>query len=250
MLCRLAARAFPPVVRPWASIAIGILVFAIWIAPDVLIPGYRMLPAFSNSVMGKLHSSLKPAELQSSWILFWRTLRAVAIVPIVEELFWRAWLMRWLILPEFQKVRLGTYAPLAFWVTAMLFASEHGPYWDVGLVTGIIYNLWMIRTRSVADCILMHAVTNGSSERLRDCNFTVAVLAVDLLPLLSLRNDKGDSRPQIGEIHSPTYALPFGLARCRFSENRDCSSLAFYELLQRSLSDRHHSAFLGFFSCH
>ena len=148
-------------VRPWTSVAVGALVFAIWIAPDLLIPSYRSGFAFSNAVTGKLHSSLKPAELQSSWILFWRTLRALAIVPIVEELFWRAWLMRWLINPDFQTVRLGTYAPLAFWVTAILFASEHGPYWDVGLITGVIYNLWMIRTRSVADCILMHAVTNG-----------------------------------------------------------------------------------------
>ncbi|MFL6414398.1 MAG: CAAX prenyl protease-related protein [Bryobacteraceae bacterium] len=151
----------PRPVRPLASLAVGILVFAIWIAPDLLIPGYRNAPAFSNAITGKLHSSLQPAELQSQWILFWRTLRAIAIVPIVEELFWRAWLMRWLINSDFQKVRLGTYAPLAFWATAILFASEHGPYWDVGLITGIIYNLWMIRTRSVADCILMHAVTNA-----------------------------------------------------------------------------------------
>jgi CAAX prenyl protease-like protein len=125
-------------------------------------PGYRNAPAFSNAITGKLHSSLKPAEIGSQWILFWRTLRAVTIVPIVEELFWRGWLMRWLIQPDFQRVRLGTYAPVAFWVTAILFASEHGPYWDVGLATGIIYNLWMLRTRSIADCILMHAVTNAA----------------------------------------------------------------------------------------
>ncbi len=148
-------------VRPWASIGVGALVFVLWIAPDLLFSGYRNSPAFSNSVTGKLHSSLRPADLQSVWILFWRTLRAATIVPIVEELFWRAWLMRWLVDPEFQKVRLGTYAPVAFWVTAILFASEHGPYWDVGLITGIIYNLWMIRTRSVADCILTHTVTNA-----------------------------------------------------------------------------------------
>ena len=44
----------------------------------------------------------------------------------------------------------------------MLFASEHGPFWDVGLVTGHrSYNWWMIRTKSLWDCILMHAVTNG-----------------------------------------------------------------------------------------
>jgi CAAX prenyl protease-like protein len=143
------------------SVAVGAGVFIIWVAPDLLIPGYRGSVLFSNPVVGHLHSSLPPASLHSRWVLGWRTIRAVVIVPIVEELFWRAWLMRWLINTDFRRVPLGAYAPFAFWITAILFASEHGPYWDVGLITGIIYNLWMIRSKSVADCILMHAVTNG-----------------------------------------------------------------------------------------
>jgi CAAX prenyl protease-like protein len=148
-------------VRPLASVAIGVLVFVIWIGPDLIAPGYRHTLLFSNGLIGHLHSSLDPSALHSRWILTWRTVRAVLIVPIVEELFWRAWLMRWLIEKDFWRVPLGTYAPFAFWITAILFASEHGPYWDVGLITGIIYNFWMIRSRSVADCILMHAVTNA-----------------------------------------------------------------------------------------
>ena len=56
---------------------------------------------------------------------------------------------------------LGKYVPSAFWIVAVLFASEHGPYWEVGLAAGIIYNWWMVRTRNLADCILAHAVTNG-----------------------------------------------------------------------------------------
>ena len=144
-----------------ASMGVGIFVFFLWIAPDLLVPGYRNNILFSNSLTGHLHSSLQPSELRSTWVLFWRTIRAVMIVPIVEELFWRAWLMRWLINADFSKVQLGTYRTFPFWLTAALFASEHGPYWDVGLFAGIIYNGWMIRTKSVADCILMHAVTNG-----------------------------------------------------------------------------------------
>lgn len=150
--------------RPYhwaASIALGAAVFILWIAPDLLFPGYRQTILFSNGIVGHLHSSLQVAEVHSSWVLAWRTVRAVLIVPAIEELFWRAWLMRWLIHMDFRKVPLGTYAPFAFWMTAILFASEHGPYWDVGLLTGIIYNLWMIRSKSVADCILMHAVTNA-----------------------------------------------------------------------------------------
>ena len=68
--------------------------------------------------------------------------------------------MRWLINPNFERVPLGSYSVVSFWLTAILFASEHGPYWDVGLIAGVIYNCWMIRSKSVADCILMHAVTN------------------------------------------------------------------------------------------
>ena len=76
-------------------------------------------------------------------------------------MFWRGWLMRWLINPNFEKVPLGVYAPAAFWIVAGLFASEHGPFWDVGLITGVIYNWWMVRTKNIWDCIIAHAVTNG-----------------------------------------------------------------------------------------
>jgi len=86
---------------------------------------------------------------------------SVLLVPVIEELFWRAWLMRYVISRRFESVPLGAYQARAFWVCALLFASEHGAYWDVGLAAGIIYNWWMIRTRNLADCILAHAVTNA-----------------------------------------------------------------------------------------
>jgi CAAX prenyl protease-like protein len=142
------------------SIAIGAAVFCLWIAPEAMNSHYRHSPLFSNAIIGQVGSSLRPEALKSSWVLFWRTVRASTVVPLAEELFWRAWLMRWLIDKDFQKVPLGTYRPFAFWITALLFAAEHGPYWDVGLITGVIYNFWMIRSKSLGDCILMHAVTN------------------------------------------------------------------------------------------
>lgn len=156
---------WPSNIRLWPaglpSVLLGIAVFFLWIAPDQLIPGYRDLWPFHNGVVGQAASSIPSGHLLNPWVLGWRTIRAVVIVPIVEELFWRAWLMRWLVNRNFERVPLGTYTPLSFWVTAALFASEHGPYWDVGLLTGLIYNWWMIRTKSVAECVLMHAVTNA-----------------------------------------------------------------------------------------
>ena len=111
--------------------------------------------------MGTASSSIGTGLKGSWWFLGIRILGSVALVPIVEELFWRGWLMRWLIDVDFEKVPLGKYVPGAFWIVAVLFASEHGPYWEVGLIAGVIYNWWIIRTRNLADCILAHAVTNG-----------------------------------------------------------------------------------------
>ncbi len=146
--------------RPLASIALGIAVCALWVGPDQLIPGYRNHWLFQNSLTGTLQTSIATDFLSNPMVLFFRTIRAVLLVPIIEELFWRAWLMRWLIKPDFESVPLGQYSFQAFWIVAILFASEHGPYWEVGLLCGVIYNWWMVKTKSLGDLILAHAVTN------------------------------------------------------------------------------------------
>jgi CAAX prenyl protease-like protein len=143
------------------TVLIGIAVFVIWIAPDLLSEGYRKHWLFQNSLTGDVVSSL-PEEMRSNaLVLGSRAFRAVILVPIIEELFWRAWLLRWLINVDFRSVPLGTYTASSLVIASVFFASEHGPYWDVGLVAGFIYNWWMIRTKSLGDCILAHAVTNG-----------------------------------------------------------------------------------------
>lgn len=143
------------------SVLLGVAVFLIWIAPDVLWPAYRTHWLFDNPITEKASSSL-PGHLKSNMaFLVLRVMGSVLIVPVLEELFWRGWMLRWLIRPEFWKVPPGAYSASAFWIVAILFASEHGPYWEVGLLAGIIYNWWIIRTKSLANCILAHAVTNA-----------------------------------------------------------------------------------------
>lgn len=149
------------VTRWLATIGIGVLVFAVWVAPDLLIPGYRHHWLFENAITGAVKTSIPQDLRENLLVLVFRTIRAALIVPIVEELFWRAWLLRWLISPKFEQVPFGTYTAASMWISALLFASEHGPYWEVGLLAGLIYNFWMVRTKSLGDCILAHAVTNG-----------------------------------------------------------------------------------------
>jgi CAAX prenyl protease-like protein len=148
-------------VQPLASIALGVAVCVLWVGPEILFPGYHQHWLFSNSVLGHPVSAATAAQKSDSLFILFRVLVSVITVPILEELFWRGWLMRWLIDRDFERVALGTYNTQAFWIVAVLFASEHGSFWDVGLLTGVIYNWWMIRTKSMWDCILMHAVTNA-----------------------------------------------------------------------------------------
>lgn len=150
------------VTRPFATVAVGATVFGLWIAPDLLIPGYREHPIFQNGITGTVESSLSAEARADRVVLALRFARAALIVPVVEELFWRGWLPRWLDrMDAFHAVPLGQYTRWSFWGTALLFALEHGPFWDVGLMAGIVYNWWMSRTRSLGDLMLCHAVTNA-----------------------------------------------------------------------------------------
>jgi hypothetical protein len=151
------------------AVILGIAVFLVWVGPDLIFPTYRQHWLFQNFLLGRLTNSIPENVIGNPLVIWPRIIQAVIIVPILEELFWRAWLMRWLISPQFEKVPLGAYQAGAFWITALLFASEHGPYWDVGLVAGVAYNWWMVRTRSLGDCILAHAVTNACL-----CGYVVA----------------------------------------------------------------------------
>ncbi|MGH9672490.1 MAG: CAAX prenyl protease-related protein [Bryobacteraceae bacterium] len=149
-------------VEPLASIGVGLGVFGLWIAPDVLWPGWRDHWIFQNQLTGPLVAGIPEPLREDPIVIVSRTIRAALLVPVIEELFWRGFLVRWLIHRDFLKVPLGSVTANSFFVTTVMFAAEHGPHWDVGLLAGVIYNVWMVRTRSLGDCILAHAVTNAA----------------------------------------------------------------------------------------
>ena len=144
---------------PATSILIGAATFVIWVAPEVVWPAWRSHWLFQNQMLG--HLSLPSPNPTNPVDLLLRSLRACLVVAAVEELFWRGWLMRWMIRANSEAVPVGAWQARAFLVTAALFALEHGPYWDVGLAAGLIYNWWALRTRSLGDLMLAHGVTNA-----------------------------------------------------------------------------------------
>jgi CAAX prenyl protease-like protein len=150
------------VARPLGSALVGAGVFLLWILPDLLVPSWHSHWLFSNRFTGTMAGSIPVEARGDALFLALRAIRGVLLVPVIEELFWRGWLARWIDDPaDFQRVPIGRMSRFAFWATVLLFASEHGALWDVGLLAGAAYNLWIRKTGSLGDVIVAHAVTNG-----------------------------------------------------------------------------------------
>ena len=80
---------------------------------------------------------------------------------LVEEIFWRGFLLRYLINEKFTEVPIGAFSWLSFAVVTVAFGFTHSPAdWVAALITGALYNLVAYRTRSLTSCVIAHAVTN------------------------------------------------------------------------------------------
>ena len=85
----------------------------------------------------------------------------VLVVPLFEELFWRSFVVRWIVDPDdFRKVAIGRVTPMAGAITAALFAVEHPAEWLPALLTGALW-AWLLHwSKSVSACFISHAVAN------------------------------------------------------------------------------------------
>jgi len=132
---------------------VGLLVFVLWINMDWTF-------AASGSPQGFNPLLLPDGGIRIFMILF-RVAGAVIIVPIMEELFWRSYLIRYLVASDIEKVAIGTFTWFSFLATIVLFGLEHH-FIFAGMMAGVIYNFILYKTRSLMQCVLAHAVTNLS----------------------------------------------------------------------------------------
>lgn len=153
-----------PHLRIWPGIIVGLAGIALWIGlceldlersigqflPKFLRPGERVgyNPFEELSTVG------------SAWTFIgFRLLGIALVVPIAEELFWRGFLLRWLIDPEWERVPIGEYTFASCMIVTLMFTLAH-PEWLAAatyclLINGLLYwkrDLWL--------CIVAHAVSN------------------------------------------------------------------------------------------
>jgi hypothetical protein len=161
--------------RVWWAVAVGVAVLALWVAPQAIASAFpdhalvrwlRNAPVFGVAFMPRLEG-FRPDFFGSESAIYilnfaLRFVRLVIIVPLVEEIFWRGFLLRYVIRPDFQQVPFGTFTWPSFWIVTAGFCLEHQTAdWPAAIAAGALYNLVAYRTRSLSACVLAHAITNA-----------------------------------------------------------------------------------------
>lgn len=149
----LSRQTWPDLRQALLSVAVGAAVFVAWIhldAPWMTIgaPTATFVPVDAAGAVDRPLVALR-------WI------GAAIVVPVMEELFWRSFLMRWVVRPEFTGVDPARVGPRAIVISTFVFVLAH-PLWLAATVAGLAYALLYVFTGRLWNAVIAHAVTNGA----------------------------------------------------------------------------------------
>jgi len=151
----LSRQTLPTVAEAALAVGAGLVVFVLWIYLDA--PWMTLAPA----------GSVQPyAPLDAAGRIDWalavpRWLGAALLVPVMEELFWRSFLMRWVQSPRFEGVPPQAVGMRAVVLSTFVFVLAH-TLWLAAIVAGLAYAWLYIRTGKLWVAVIAHAVTNGA----------------------------------------------------------------------------------------
>lgn len=145
------------------AVAIGVAVFVVWVGIDDFLKVIGLKPDFGElKIGGKPWNPHQPFGAGSALAWFFIIVRIVgstAIVPPLEEVFYRSFLYRYLVKPDFLLVPLGAFFALPFVVTSIVFGFEHRE-WLAGIICGVAYAGLVCWKKRLGDAMAAHAITN------------------------------------------------------------------------------------------
>ena len=148
----LVSQTLPSLAEAALAVAVGLVVFGLWINLDA--PWMRLGEPSAGFVP-------KDANGQLLWpLIAVRWVGASLLVPVMEELFWRSFLMRWVQNPQFESVVPQQVGLKAVVLSTFVFMLAH-TLWLAAIIAGLAYAWLYIRTGKLWVPIIAHAVTNG-----------------------------------------------------------------------------------------
>jgi len=135
----------------WRGALAGLLAFAIWIvAARAMLPPQGASPA---PVM------LGPAS-HAAWVIG-HILSSVLVIPLVEELAFRGYLMRRLRSADFESVTPSKVGLGALLVSSTVFGLAQGSLWLSGILAGTVFGLIYMRTGRLGESLAAHVIANA-----------------------------------------------------------------------------------------
>ena len=148
----LARQNLPTAREAALSVVVGLVVFVLWIRLDA--PWMQLTEPTASFLPLKLDGQLIWPLVVLRWI------GAALIVPVMEELFWRSFLMRWIEHPVFQGVDPQRVGLKAIVLSTFVFMLAH-TLWLAAIIAGLAYAWLYRRTGKLWTAVIAHAVTNG-----------------------------------------------------------------------------------------
>jgi CAAX prenyl protease-like protein len=149
----LTMQVLPDAKETLLAVAVGLAVFVMWIYLDA--PWMKLGDATARFVPIDPQGELQWPLIAVRWI------GAALIVPVMEELFWRSFLMRWIESPQFEGVPPQRVGLRAVVLSTFVFMLAHTT-WLSAVVAGLAYAGLYLRTGKLWVPVLAHAVTNGA----------------------------------------------------------------------------------------
>jgi len=155
---------FPVKISPWAFL-VGVLGVVVWILLAELQRNSDLWANVAWDSFGKrsAFNPLKELSANPNWAYVFLAIRFLGlaiVVPIIEELFLRGFLMRFVMEPNWEKVPFGQASALALVVgTAFPMLSHPGELLAAAVWFSAVSWL-MVKTKSYWDCVVAHGITN------------------------------------------------------------------------------------------
>ncbi|MCU0968808.1 MAG: CAAX prenyl protease-related protein [Rubrivivax sp.] len=135
------------------AVAVGAVVFGLWIqldAPWMTIALGAAPPFVPLDAEGRI---------DWLWVAF-RLAGAAVLVPVMEEIFWRSFLMRWIRHPRFEGIDPRAVGLRAIVLSTFVFVLAH-TLWLAAAIAGLAYAWLYVRTGRLWVPVIAHAVTNA-----------------------------------------------------------------------------------------
>jgi CAAX prenyl protease-like protein len=137
----------PRIALGWTPVVIAAAVAAAWL----------LAPAAAAAPLASAFAGLEPAE-RWAWLAT-RLAGGCVLVPVVEELAFRGFLLRWLVSPDFERVPPRTWTWPAVVGSSMAFGALHES-WLLGTFAGLLFAAARLWRGRLSDAILAHVLAN------------------------------------------------------------------------------------------